>query len=430
MPIKSRIRKVAIIGLGYVGLPTMVAILRSGSYDVVGFDISEKVVDLLKKRKSPIQDADVEKYLQVHNLKVSTDEKILEDSDVFIIAVPTPVYDDYQPDYSYVINASRIAAKFIKKGNHIVLESTVNPGTSREILLPEILKVSELTENEFNLAHCPERVNPGDSKWNVYNINRNIGSINTKKNSEIAKFYRTFIKKADINEVSTIEIAESTKIVENAFRDINIAYVNELAKSFDAMGIDLIETIDGASNKPFAFIPHWPGAGVGGHCIAVDPYYLINRAALSGFDHKFLKLAREINNSMPEYTVQKLIMALNKVALPVKNTKIAVLGLSYKANIADLRESPSFEIIKLIEKLEGKVVSFDPFALKESGANTLKTALSGAKAVVLVTAHDEFLNNLPRLLKGSSIKVVIDGRNKLPKKIIEQMNIIYEGIGR
>jgi len=430
MPKKSMIRKVAVIGLGYVGLPTKVAILRSGLYEVVGFDISDKVVDLLKKGKSPIQDDDVERYLKTHKLNISTDEKILQNSTVFIIAVPTPVHDDYQPDYSYVISASRIVAKYLKKGDHIVLESTVNPGTSREVLLPEILKVSGLSENEFNLAHCPERINPGDPKWGVYNIARNIGSINIQMNNQIAEFYRSFINKAEINEVSTIEVAESTKIVENAFRDINIAYVNELAKSFDAMGIDLVETIKGASTKPFAFIPHWPGAGVGGHCIAVDPYYLINRAAMSGFDHKFLKLAREINNSMPEYAVQKLMIALNEAGLPVKGTKIAVLGLSYKPDIADLRESPAIKIVELLEKLGGEIITYDPYVPNGSSTKSLGQALKGTKAVLLATAHSEFIEKLPKQLENSGVKVVIDGRNKLNHLKIKRMNIIYKGIGR
>src|SRR3990167_11357546 len=308
------IKKVAVIGLGYVGLPTYVALKKTNLYDVVGYTRSQKKVDNINRGVSPIDDADVEEYLKNHKVKVTNKQKDLKGADVFIICVPTPVKDDYVPDYGPVISATELIAPFIKKGSHYILESTVNPGTCEEIVLPILETLSRLRAGkDFNIAHCTERINPGDRKWNIYNIDRNVGSINHKMNREIAEFYRSFIKDAKINEVASLKVAEATKIVENAFRDINIAYVNELAQSFDAMGIDLIETLKASSNKPFAFLTHWPGAGVGGHCIAVDPYFLIRRASLSGFNHQFLKLAREINNNMPSYTVQRLVQALNQV---------------------------------------------------------------------------------------------------------------------
>lgn len=420
-------KKIAVIGLGYVGLPTTVAISRSKLYEVVGFDIDNKKIELIKSKKSPIEDEDVQNYLNEESLKVSSDTKILKNTDVFIICVPTPVNNEYMPDYSIVENATKLVGDYLRKGNHVVLESTVNPGTSEEILIPILEeKTGLLAGKDFNFAHCPERINPGDSKWNLYNINRNIGSINSEYNTVIADFYSSFISDAEIHKVSSLKVAEATKIVENTFRDINIAFVNELAKSFDAMGIDLYETLEGASNKPFGFMPHWPGAGVGGHCIAVDPYYLIRRAAQSGFDHKFLKLAREINESMPEYVIEKLMLALNEVGKSIKGTRITLLGLAYKPNIGDIRESPAIILQKLLLDLGADLTNYDPFITKEI---SFEEALKDAEAVVIATAHGEFLEKLPSVLEKSKVKVLIDGRNCIDSETISE-EIIYKGIGR
>ncbi len=421
--------KVAVVGLGYVGLPTLVAIARSGKFMAVGYTPSDKRVKQISAGHSPVEDADVVAYLQNHQVKVSNNPEILKNAQFFVICVPTPVSDDHTPDYGPVISAANLVAKYLTKGSHFILESTVNPGTCQEVVQPILESQSNLKAGrDFNLAHCPERINPGDSNWNIYNINRNVGSINKTLNKKVTAFYRLFIPKAKIHEVSSLKVAEATKIVENVFRDINIAYVNELAQSFDAMGIDLIETIEASSNKPFCFLPHWPGAGVGGHCIAVDPYYLIRRAGQNGFDHKFLKLAREINNKMPEYAVDKLQLALNRAGLPIKNTKITLLGLSYKPKVADTRESPALVIKKLLEDLGAKLQVYDPYI--KGKFKTLKQALRGAKAVLLATSHPQFKTELIPLLPKSGIKVIIDGRNCLDFKKIRRLKIDYQGIGR
>lgn len=422
--------KVSIIGLGYVGLPLALAIQKSNKYEVVGYDISEKQVKKILEKECPITDEIAQKELKELDLHATTNEKEIEGSNYYIICVPTPVLDDYTPDYTPVISAGSTISKYLKKGETVILESTVNPGTCEEILLPILEKGSGLKAGkDFNIAMCPERINPGDPKWNVYNIPRNLGSLIPEKTKEVANFYRSFLE-SQINEVSSIKIAEATKIVENAFRDINIAYVNELAKSFDAMGIDLIETLKGASNKPFSFMAHWPGRGVGGHCIAVDPYYLIKRAAESGFDHKFLKMAREVNNSMPEYTVERLQDALNEVKLPINGTKIALLGLSYKEDIADLRESPCLEIMEILKKMGADLLIYDPFVPDMSNVKDLDEALDKCEGVVVATAHKRFGNLTEQMSKRKNIKVVIDGMNKLDKKELEKLGIIYRGIGR
>lgn len=426
---KLHIKKVAIIGLGYTGLPTFVAIAKTNLYDVVGFDIAKEKIQQLKKGISPIIDTDVTQYINKHKISVSHDTVILENSDVFIICVPTPVYNDYSPNYSYIINAVKTIVPYLKKGTHIVLESTVNPGTCKEVIAPILKTRSDLTlGKDLNLAHCPERINPGDSRWTIYNIPRNIGSINTQMNRTIATFYRAFITDAPINEVSSLEVAESTKIVENTFRDINVAFVNELAKSFDAMGIDLHETLTAAANKPFGYLAHWPGCGVGGHCIAIDPYYLISQAQKSGFNHQFLKLAREINNSMPEYTIEKILYTLNEKKLSINGTYITLLGLSYKPNIGDMRESPALILEKRLLELGAKLTSYDPFT--QNDVKSLKEAVCKAAVIVIATAHQEFITKLPRLLKNSTVKIIVDGRNCLNKIEIERLGILYKGIGR
>lgn len=424
-----KIRKVSVIGLGYVGLPVYVALAKTKKYEVVGFTINEEHIKLIDSGISPINDDGVSSFLKNNKITATNNKDPLQNSDVFIVCVPTPVKNDYQPDYGPVLSAARLVAPLLKKGCHFVLESTVNPGTCEELVLPILEKGSKLRAGiDFNIAHCPERINPGDKKWTIYNINRNIGSLSPEFNKEISNFYKTFITKAIINEVSSLKVAEASKIIENAFRDINIAYVNELARSFDLLNIDLIETLTAASNKPFGFMTHWPGAGVGGHCIGIDPYYLIERANQAGFTHHFLKLAREINNQMPEYTIERLVLGLNEVGLPVRGTSIAVLGLSYKPEMADFRESPSIKILSRLKNLGAKIRSYDPYI--PTDYINLESVLEDSQAIVLVTAHKEFIEKLPKLIKNSSVKIVVDGRNCLPKEEIEQLGIIYKGIGR
>ena len=420
-------KKVTILGLGYVGLPLLCAVEKSGKYEAVGYNHSGKNIEMIKKKECPITDELCEKELKGLELNVSTDEEIIKDSDIFIICVPTPVLDDHTPDYGPVLDASSLVAKYLKKGNIVIIESTINPGTCEEVVMPVLLE-SGLKPGDFTLAHCPERINPGDSRWNLYNIPRNVGAFPSESVTEVADFYRDILD-SEINEVSSLKVAEATKIVENAFRDINIAYVNELAKSFDVMDIDLVETLKGASNKPFAFMPHWPGRGVGGHCIAVDPYYLISRAAKSGFDHKFLKIAREVNNSMPKYTVGRLQEKLNDIEMPVKGAKILLLGLSYKENVADLRESPCLEVMEILKQRGADLNIFDPYVSEMSNVSSLEEGLKDVIAVVLCTAHKEFLELDVVLKKFKNVQIVIDGMNKLNKQKIKDLGIIYRGIG-
>jgi len=347
-----------------------------------------------------------------------------------IICVPTPVLDNYTPDLEPVKSAATTVSKHIRKGTYVIIESTINPGVCDEVVIPILEDKTGLSAGtDFDLAHCPERINPGDPKWNVYNIPRNIGSTSHEATKFLADFYRSFID-AEINEMPDLKTTEATKIIENTFRDINIAYVNELAKSFDVLGIDLLTVIKGASNKPFAFMPHYPSCGVGGHCIPVDPYYLIERAKQSGFDHKFLKIARDINNSMPEYTVDLLAKGLNKFEKPIKNTTVGLLGMSYKADVGDLRQSPSIDIKNILLEREANLEIFDMYFPGLSSCSSLEEILEKSFAVIIATDHKEFREITPDLLIKHGVKVIIDGKNCLNKEDFSDTGIFYKGIGR
>ncbi len=421
-------KTVCVIGLGYVGLPLAVRAKEKG-YEVFGIDRDKKKLDLINKKKSPIEEEFLEKNLPRFPIKASSNQKLIKKADIVLICVPTPVDKKFFPDLGPVKEASEMVAKNLKRGALVVLESTVNPGVSEEVVRPIFEKHSHKIGKDVFIAHCPERINPGDEHWNVTNIPRVVGAFSRKGLEKAQEFYKSIID-AEIRPMKSIREAEAVKVVENSFRDVNIAFVNELAKSFDKLDIDVKDVILGASTKPFAFMPHFPSCGVGGHCIPVDPYYLIERAKETGFDHKFLRIAREINNSMPSYTVELLQDALNEVELPLKGTEVGVLGISYKANVDDVRESPSIKIIELLKEQGAGVNTFDPHILSLSSEKSLEKILKKVKAIILVTDHNEFRDLTPKIFKKYGIKAVVDGKNAWEKPGFKKSGIIYKGIGR
>lgn len=425
---KTKKEVVCVIGMGYVGLPLAARCVEKG-YETFGLDLDKKKVDLINKGKSPIEEKFLDRYFPNIKPKATTDEKIIKKADIVLICVPTPVDEFYNPDLGPVKGATEAISRNLKKGALVVLESTVNPGVSEEIIAPIFESHGQKVGRDVFIAHCPERINPGDEKWNVTNIPRVVGSLD-KKGLDVAVNFYSNIVDGEIRPMKSIRAAEAVKIMENSFRDINIAFVNELAKSFDAMGIDVVDVINGAATKPFAFLRHFPSCGVGGHCIPVDPYYLIERAKQSGFDHKFLKIAREVNNSMPEYTVELLQDALNELKLPMNSTPIGVMGISYKSNVDDVRESPYFKIIKALKRHKAKIISFDPHVLRLSDVKNLQDLLKKSKALVIVTGHKEFKEIDPKVFKKFGIKAIVDGANCLDKDAIKKTGIIYKGIGR
>jgi UDP-N-acetyl-D-glucosamine dehydrogenase len=418
--------KVSIVGLGYVGLPLGLLASKKG-YDVTGVDLNSDKVAKINKCQDPIDDEYVAKYIKTSRIKATSSFEPIAESDVVIVCVPTPVENDNQPDLKPLKGAAGSIAKHLRKGSLVIIESTINPGVCDEVVIPLIEKLSSLTVNkDFYISHCPERINPGDKKWSVENIPRVAGSSGPEGLKKTVAFYESIID-APIKPMGSIKEAEAVKIVENSFRDVNIAFVNELAMSFTKLGIDVKNVIDGAATKPFAFMPHYPSIGVGGHCIPVDPYYLIEYARGYGFDHEFLSLARSINNRMPGFTVEQLIEGLGEAGISIKNAKITLLGLAYKPNVADDRESPSYKVIKILKDKGAVVTVYDPYLPGSSNAPNLQKAVNGADAIILATNHSEFQKLDPGKLK---VKVFVDGKNAFSRNSFEGQNIIYKGIGK
>lgn len=427
---------ISVIGLGYVGLPLAILAAEKG-HTVIGFDINEKKIDAIARREVPyITKRERGALATTKNLTATTCAEDIAKADTYIICVPTPVSGEHEPDLGPLQSACRTVAKALKKGDLVVIESTVNPGVCEEVVLP-ILAQSGLpdgrhgltVEKDYYLAHCPERVNPGDAHWNVRTIPRVLGAAGPESLARAYSLYQSLID-ADISLMHSLKEAEAVKMVENAFRDINIAFVNELAMSFDRAGIDLVNVIRGASSKPFAFMAHFPGAGVGGHCIPVDPYYLIRYGQQNGFEHRFLKTARTINNKMPSYAVSLVAHALRKKRKQLARSTIALLGLAYKRDVSDERESPAHAIRDLLEKRGAIVRSFDPFVTNKTTSASLDDALQDADVALIATDHSAFRALTPFHFMRAGVHIVVDGRNCLHKEDFLESGILYSGIGR
>lgn len=420
-------QKISIIGLGYVGLPLLCLCSKKG-LNVTGVDIDKNKIMKLKKGISPIDDeilnSDVKK---LKNRVVYTDQfsEGIKNSSIIIVCVPTPVDQNHRPNLKPLKEACKSISEKMQENSLIIIESTIFPGTTEDIVKPILDKV----ERKYYLAHCPERIDPGNKKYNVSNIPRVVGGIDKESAKEAAEFYRKIID-AQVLELSSVKAAEATKIMENTFRDVNIAFINEMAKSFDKAGIDILEVIKGASTKPFSFMPHFPGVGVGGHCIPVDPYYLIEKASSIGFNHEFLKLARRINSKMPEYTVTLLEEELKKIEKDIKGAKVGILGLSYKAGVDDIRESPAIEVIKILKEKGADVIVYEPYLKDKSDVKNVDEILLRSNYIILVTDHNEFREIEIDKFKENNIQIIIDGRNCLDKEKIKRERISYHGIGR
>lgn len=417
-------KNVAIIGLGYVGLPLAVLAQEKG-WHVFGIDIDSEKVDQINKQIVPFKDGDLSAALKKYPIEASVKFNKVSEAAIIIVAVPTPVKSNNQPDLTPLTSAIEAAEPYLKEGQTVVIESTVNPGVMNEVIIP-LLKDSPAV----HLAHCPERINPGDPKWSVRNIPRVLGANSEEGAKQALGFYESILE-APVKLMKSPTEAEAVKILENTFRDINIAYINEMARSFAVLGIDITNVIAGAATKPFAFMPHYPGNGVGGHCISVDPYYMIERAKQVGFDHQFLKLARKINEGMPAYTVELLVNAAKEAGIKPEKMTVALLGLAYKKDVSDIRNSPTLKILELLEKEKIKIKVFDPFIPNKSNVTSLEEALEGVDAVMLACDHTEFVTALSAdKLASSGVKIVIDGKNALDADSFSKAGVIYQGIGR
>jgi len=422
-------QKIAVIGLGYVGLPLALLAEKKG-FSVTGLDLDAKKLALLKKHILMIDDKQADQRLQKSKITFSKDFSKLAHVNIAIVCVPTPVKKDKSPDLSIVKTAVLSAAKNLKSGSLLIIESTINPGVCDEVISPMIEQATEHKIGKtLHLAHCPERINPGDPKWHVGNIPRVLGAA-SEESLELAYNFYSKLVGAQIKKMGSLKEAEAVKIVENSFRDINIAFVNELAMSFSKIGINVNNVIDGAATKPFAFMAHYPGIGVGGHCIPVDPYYLIEYARINGFEHHFLSLARSINEGMPIYAIDTIEKALiEKKHVNLNNKRVAVLGLSYKPNVGDDRESPAKTIINSLRERGADVATYDPYFVDKSTHKSLDDVLKDRSIVIIVTAHDEFKTITPVQLMSAVL--LFDGRNCLSsiKIDLEKQHVAYIGIG-
>jgi nucleotide sugar dehydrogenase len=421
---------VAIVGLGYVGLP-LACLASEKGWRVLGLAKNREKIAMINARRSPVREPGLERWLKRVSVEATTDFAAIRRAAVVVICVPTPVDQQYNPNLGPIIDASQQISRHLRRGQLIILESTVNPGVCEEVVQPILEQGRRRAGRDFYLAHCPERIDPGNRRWTVRNIARVVGATESVGLRRAVAFYQSIIE-APIRPMSSIREAEAVKILENAFRDVNIAFINEIAQSFARLGIDTLEVIAGAKTKPFAFLAHYPSAGVGGHCIPVDPYYLIERAKKSGFNHQFLKLAREINNGMPAYTVDLLVRALNERRRAISDVRVGVLGISYKANVADTRESPTYHVLKLLkDEYHADYEVFDPHVPGESSVKSLDELLTKSDALILMTNHRQFTEQLPaRLLKRHKILAVVDGKNALDKAALVKAGIAYRGIGR
>jgi UDP-N-acetyl-D-glucosamine dehydrogenase len=351
---------VGVIGLGYVGLPLMHAFHNAG-FHVVGFDVDPKKIAALRRGENYLKHLGpnmVKEMVSAGRFDVTDDFARLAEPDVIISCVPTPLGTHLEPDLSYVEKTAEDIAKTLRKGQLIVLESTTYPRTTREIMLPKFEAKGLRCGEDFYLAYSPEREDPGRKDFSTQSIPKLVGGIDPPSTEVATALYRKAIK--DVIPVSSAEVAESAKLLENIYRAVNIALVNEMKMVLDAMGIDVWEVIDAAKTKPFGFQAFYPGPGLGGHCIPIDPFYLTWKAREVGLPTRFIELAGEVNRAMPDYVVRRLVLAMNDRGKAVKGSRILVLGLAYKPDVDDVRESPSFELIEKLEALGAHVDYNDP----------------------------------------------------------------------
>lgn len=419
--------KLAIMGLGHVGLPLALEFCQAG-FKVFGLDKDEERIEKLRKGFSyitDITDNEIVEVIKKNNFFPTTSFKILSSVDIICICVPTPLNKNREPDLTYIHQAVEKIYKYLRKPQLIILESTTYPGTTEEIILPKLEEKGLKAGKDFYLAFSPERVDPGNRLFRIKNTPRVIGGV-TKKCTEVAKtLYSQIVDKVII--VSSPRTAEMTKLLENIFRSVNIALANELTLLCDKMNINIWEVIEAASTKPFGFMTFYPGPGLGGHCLPIDPFYLAWKAKEFDFRTKFIELSGEINTYMPYFVLYKIRRALNSQRKSVKDSKILILGVTYKKDVADCRESPAEKIIALLRQNEAKIYYNDPYIpeiyidgrnIKLHSVPLKKEFLRKVDCVVIVSDHSTY--DWEWIVKNS--RLIVDTRNAL--KDISSLNII------
>jgi len=430
--IKEKSVIVGIVGLGYVGLPLAMAF--SKKFKVVGYDTNDKNIEFLNQGKSYIEDID-NKKIDTEKFYPTSDYKELKRCDFIIITVPTPLKENKTPDLFYVRNATKMIGKILRKGHFVILESTTYPGTTEEILIPILEKESGLKVIEdFGVAYSPERVDPGNKKYKIENTPKVVGSITPEFTEIVMMFYSTIIEK--IVKVKDCKTAEAVKMVENVFRNVNIALVNELALIFENMGINIWDVINAAKTKPYGFMAFYPGPGVGGHCIPLDPYYISYRAKQFGIIPRFIETAGEINDYMPIHIVNLAEKGLKKISKKIRDTKVAVLGLSYKPDISDTRESPAIRIIEELIERDADIKVYDPHvkSIKTNfgefySEENIEEILKWAECIIFVTAHKLFINDLEKITtiinNRNTQTILVDGVNITNNRLKNRLNKVF-----
>jgi UDP-N-acetyl-D-glucosamine dehydrogenase len=414
--IRSRQATVGVIGLGYVGLPLAVELARAG-YHVIGFDVIPEKVERVNAADSYIKDVSSDTLaplVKSGHLAATGDFSRLLECDTVEICVPTPLRKTKDPDISYIVASVEQIAKYKHPGMLVVLESTTYPGTTEEVILPMLADEKFRIGKEFHLAFSPERVDPGNPRFNTLNIPKVVGGLTPACTEVAVALYSNAL--STVVPVSNARVAETVKLLENTFRSVNIGLVNEIALMCNKMDIDVWEVIRAASTKPFGFMPFYPGPGLGGHCIPIDPFYLSWKAKQSGFEARFIELAGQVNGSMPEYVVARVMDALNTKKRALNGSRVLVMGVSYKANIDDIRESPALDVMRLLRRHGADVVYHDGWAnardheLVEAGVEAVELSakvIAGCDCAVIITGHD----NVDYKLLLEHIPVVVDTRN-------------------
>ena len=432
--IKSKNARCAVIGLGYVGLPLLCEFAKSG-YKAIGVDLDENKVSLINESISYIEDVpsnELKELVGAGKIEATSDYSVLRDVDIVSVCVPTPLRKSKEPDITYIVSACAEIAKYFHKGQLIILESTTYPGTTEEVVLPILLgcfspedypsnihEVEKKVANsplragrDFFLAFSPERVDPGNPMFKTKDIPKVIGGISDKCTEVAVLFYRKMFP--EIVPVSSTRAAEMVKLLENTFRSVNIALANEMALMSDALKVDIWEIIEAAATKPFGFMPFYPGPGLGGHCIPIDPLYLTWKARLNGFEPKFIELASEVNQKMPKNIVVKVQDKLNEKGKSLCSSNVLVIGVAYKKDVSDTRESPSIEIIQLLQKKKAKVSYYDPHVphlkteeIDMSSVELSEEILRKADCVVIATDHSE----IDYKMLFDNVSVFVDTRN-------------------
>ena len=412
--IQDRSATVAVVGLGYVGLPLAVEFAKAG-FTVIGYDVSQRVVDLLNEGKSHIQDvpaSEVAALVKAEKFSATTDDARLGEADAISIAVPTPLGKTRDPDMSYVQAAASTVAKHAHAGLLVVLESTTYPGTTREVIQPAFTARGCVVGEDVFLAFSPERVDPGNPTYHTRNTPKVVGGITPACTDVAVALYDSCID--TVVRVSSTETAELVKLLENTFRSVNIGMVNEMAIVCDKLGVDVWEVIDAAATKPFGYMKFTPGPGIGGHCIPLDPHYLAWKMRSLNYKTRFIDLAGEVNTAMPAFVVTKVARALNEDRKAVNGSRVLVIGVAYKRDIDDVRESPALDVMRLLEQDGADVVFHDPYVqtIREDGHVVHGVALTDAeieKADVVVIVTDHKAIDYQRLVDHAAL--IVDTRN-------------------